>query len=291
MEHITQMPRRTVVSFTDRLQPAVNGIQPAAPANYEGQEYDPPAPPASCAPTCTPASTETSSPAGANPDVLLGLLETFLTERQSQGNPATAFGSYVDGSLRSLPPVIRRNAEYRIMEVLHECQDESERQQFRSVETQQPVQADRHRARAWYGEPLVQRPVRRPRDPAVRQWQPPPSQWPADVTNPPDLWHSMDRPWVQEQFPEMNVICSTPVTVNQSQPQLSLSTQPPPTSAAEVQAISYCQLLGSDSPSLSSQVSNNLTNLTQQIQERRTSSTITSAREKTQDDDEAIPCP
>ncbi|KAJ8245796.1 hypothetical protein GJAV_G00260410 [Gymnothorax javanicus] len=128
LEHITQMPRRTVASFTARLQPA------AAPAPEAPED----APPAG-----TPTSTHASSPAGANPDLLMGLLETFLTERQSPAHPATAFGSYVDGSLRSLPPALRRTAEARIMEVLHECQNEADRQWFQPVQPQQPAPADR----------------------------------------------------------------------------------------------------------------------------------------------------
>lgn len=240
-EHITQMPRRTVASFTARLQPAAAaGAPPAAPAP-EAPEDAPPAPPAR-----NPAPTHTSSTAGANPDLLMDLLGTFLTERQSQAHPATAFGSYVDGSLRSLPPAIRRTAEARIMEVLHECQNEADRQQFRPVQPQQPAPADRQRPWTWYREPPAQRPARRPREPPVRHWQPPPSQWPAEVTNPPDLWLSMDRPWVQEQFPEMNITCPPPITGNQPQPQPSSSTQPPSTSAAEVQDISYIQMLTSD---------------------------------------------
>ncbi|XP_070175608.1 uncharacterized protein [Littorina saxatilis] len=124
LEHINQMPRRTAASSTHPLQvqPAVAaGAHPAAPA-WDAPEHASPAPPAG-----TPASTHTSSTAGANPDIVMGLLETFLTERQNQAHPATAFGSYVDGSLRSLPPAIRRTAESRIMEVLHQCQDEADR--------------------------------------------------------------------------------------------------------------------------------------------------------------------
>ena len=156
LEHITQMPRRTVASFTARLQPAAAaGAPPTEPA--PGARED-----ASLAPSPgTPASTHTSSTAGANPDLLMGLLETFLTERQSQAHPDTAFGSYVDGSLRSLPPAIRRTAEARIMEVLHECHNEADRQQFRPVQPHQPAPADGQRPRTWYGEPRAQPVVQR----------------------------------------------------------------------------------------------------------------------------------
>ena len=133
-QHITQVPRRTVASFSARLQPAA-GAPPAAPAP-EAPEDAPSVPeaPGDAPPASTPASSHTSSTAGANPDILVGLLETFLTERQGQAHPSTAFGSYVDGTLRSLPPAIRRTAEARIMEVLHECQNEADRQQFRTVQ-------------------------------------------------------------------------------------------------------------------------------------------------------------
>ncbi|KAK3098450.1 hypothetical protein FSP39_019560 [Pinctada imbricata] len=123
----------------------------------------------------------------------------------------------------------------------------------------------------------------------MRQWQPPPSQWPATVTNPPDLWHSMDRPWVQEQFPEMNIICSPSITGNQLQSDTTTSTRSETTPAADAQNFSYCQLLASDSPSLSGQISSNLTSPNQNSQEKRTNSTMISATEKPQEDEESIP--
>ena len=111
------------------------------------------------------------------------------------------------------------------------------------------------------------------------------SQWPAEVTNPPDLWYSMDRPWVQEQFPQKNITCPPPITGNQPQPQQTTWTQPPSTSAAEVLDISYSQMLASDS-SLLGQIRSNLTSPNQ---DRRTSSTSTSAKENPQDDDQTRP--
>ncbi|XP_021365546.1 uncharacterized protein LOC110458257 [Mizuhopecten yessoensis] len=65
-----------------------------------------------------------------------------------------------------------------------------------------------------------------------------PSKWPAEVTNPPNVMYSMDRPWVQEQFPQMNITCPPPITGNQ--PQQS-------TSFAELHDISSSQMLASDS--------------------------------------------
>ena len=282
------------MSFTARLQPGANDNQPAATTCEASVDAPPVLLPATevsgdTSPPVTPASTDTSSRVGANPDALLGLLETFLTERQSQGNPATAFGSFVDGSLRNLPPASRRRAESRIVEVLHECQNDAERQQFQPIEPQQSVQPDRYRPRAWYGESVAQRPARPPRYPQVRQWQQPPSQWPTNVTNPTNLWHSMDRPWVQEQFPEMNIVCSPPVTGNQTQP--STSAQAQSTSTADVQNFSYVRLLNTDSPSLSGQVSTNLGSPNQQAIERRTSSTIISPTENPLADDESTSCP
>ena len=86
------------MGFSTRLQPAANDDQPVA-TTHEAPVDTPPVPPATkvsddTSPAVTPASTGTSSRAGANPDALLGLLETFLTEQQSQGNPATAYGSF-----------------------------------------------------------------------------------------------------------------------------------------------------------------------------------------------------
>ena len=126
-DHITQMPRRTVTSFTVRLQPGAAYAPLDAPA-AEAPEDAPPAPDAQegTPRVGTPASTNASSTTSANPYLLMDLLETFLIERQSQAHPSTAFGSYVDGSLRNLPPAIRRTAEARIMEVLHECQNEAD---------------------------------------------------------------------------------------------------------------------------------------------------------------------
>ncbi|KAH3891138.1 hypothetical protein DPMN_015227 [Dreissena polymorpha] len=68
-------------------------------------------------------------------------------------------------------------------------------------------------------EPPVQRPAGYPREPALRQWQPPPSQWPSHVTNSPDKWDSMDRPKVQQQFPDMNIAFPSPESRNQQRPQ------------------------------------------------------------------------
>jgi hypothetical protein len=238
------MPRRTVASFTARLQPAADAtIAPPVGASSEASEDDPtdtPTPPA-----CNQTYTNTSSTAPGKTDRMMGLLETFLENRQSQALPTTAFGSYVDGSLRSLPTRIRRTAEARIMAILHESQNEADRLQFRPVQLQQPGPANRQRPCTSYGEPPAQRFDSRPSESLVRQWQSPPSQWPVEVTNPPDLWHSMDRPWVQEQFPHMNIACQRPVTGNQQQSQQS-------TPATEVQDIAPNQMIASASDSFSS---------------------------------------
>lgn len=228
------MPRRTAVSFTQRLQPA---DQPT------------PGPPAPEALEDIPEATENNSPAtsqsGAatpktNPDLLMSLLETFLTTRQCHVHPASAFGSYVDGSLRSLPPAIRRAAEARIMEVLHHCQND----------------ADRLRTQTSFREEPAQRQGCRPRESPFQQWQPHPSQWPAEVTNPSSVWNSMDRPWVQEQFPDMNIACPLPNNGKPSQP--SSSTEVP--SAVDMQDM-YSQMRNSDSfSSLLGHINNSLAN-------------------------------
>ena len=212
LEHITQMPRRTMASFSTRLEPAAaaGGAPPDAPVPeapvLEAPEDVPPAAIKASQPT-----HDKSSSVRTNPDLVMGLLENFLTERQTQVQPAIAFGSYVDGSLRSLPSAIRRTAEARIMEVLHESQNEADRQlQFRPV-PKQPAPADRQPPK--YRQLSAQHRSCRPRESPDQHWQPPPSQWPAGVTNPPTVWHPMDRPWAQDQFPEMNF--------NQPQPQPS----------------------------------------------------------------------
>ena len=269
LEHITtHLQRRTVASFTARL-PAAGA--PPVPA-IEAPEAVPPAPDnealedASCA--STPA-TRASSTASTNPDLLLGLLQTFLTDRQSQAHPAMAFGSYVDGSLRNLPPAIRRTAEARIIEVLHDCGQEADRHQFRPI-PQRPTPADRQGPGC--REPPLQRTARFSKEPLVRQWQPSPSQWPAQVTNPPGVWHSMDRQWVQDQFPEMNITCPPPTTENQ--PHQSSSTEPPSTSAADMQEVSHRQMATSESFSAL------LSSIPSPDSERWTNTTPTADKEK-----------
>ena len=85
-----------MASFTERLQPdaAAAGAIGEVPALEDPQDTAP-APPnqATDAPmsTCAPSTCTTS----AIPDRLIGLLETFLKERQSQNPSAPAFGSYV----------------------------------------------------------------------------------------------------------------------------------------------------------------------------------------------------
>ncbi|XP_072176025.1 uncharacterized protein [Diadema setosum] len=131
LEHIAQNPRSTAEIYTPQRPPP-------APHRAPSPEVPEDAPPAD-----TPACTHSmSSTVGAIPDLLIGILETYLAERQSHVHPSTAFGSYVDGSLRSLPPAIRRTAEARIMGVLHECQDEADQQHFRMVNPHQVVAAD-----------------------------------------------------------------------------------------------------------------------------------------------------
>ena len=86
-EHIAQLPRRTVVSFTARLQPAANDNPPAA-TTREAPVDAPPVPPAPREPDDsslggTPASTDTQSQAGTNPDVILCLLGTTKSGESS----------------------------------------------------------------------------------------------------------------------------------------------------------------------------------------------------------------
>ena len=253
------MPRRTVASFTARIQTEEPTTETPDDARLP---RDTPDDTRSSNSSRVSGSTNTPSTTGSNPDVLMGLLQNFLSERQRQAHPATAFGSYIDGSLQRLPAAIRRTAEARIIGVLHECQNQADQQLFRPIQPQQTVPADGQRPRS--GEYSVQYPACRPREPAARQWQPSPSMWPAEVTNPPDLWHSMDRPWVQEQFPEMNINCSPPVTGNQTRTQQPSSNQHQSMPAAEVQTISFSQMLASDSPSLLSQTNINPTSANQE---------------------------
>ncbi|KAH3891137.1 hypothetical protein DPMN_015226 [Dreissena polymorpha] len=98
------MPRRTVARFQARLQLFPSATTSGNP--YPIEE--------------TPNVSEDAPPAGASPDSLMGLLQTFLSKRHNITHPANAFGYYVDGSLRNLPPAMGRKAEARNIGTLHE---------------------------------------------------------------------------------------------------------------------------------------------------------------------------
>ena len=169
-----------MASFTSRLLPA-SDAQDDVPRACDSPLCTPPAQPTSISTSTNTTTTTTTATAGSSPDVLLGQLQTFLTERRSQAPTSGAFATYVDASLQGLPASIRRTTEFRIIEVLHECQNQADRQQFRPIQPQQTSSADGQRPR---NEEYL---ARRPREYTARQWQPSPSMWPAEVSNPPDL--------------------------------------------------------------------------------------------------------
>ena len=73
-----------------------------------------------------------------------GLLKDFIAKRQATTENESYFGLYVEKRLKNLPGSIRREAEFRIQQVLHDSEDMAENHNFstnRHEYYQQPFQA------------------------------------------------------------------------------------------------------------------------------------------------------
>lgn len=68
--------------------------------------------------------------------------------------------------------------------------------------------------------------------PGQQMWQPPPHQWPAQVSNPTSVWGTMEPQWMQQQFPTMNYQSPAP----ESQGRSSSAPATIPTSTHDVSA-------------------------------------------------------
>ena len=216
-DHIETVERRNVVSIHGRNGRVAGRTAPTSTATGSAAEVPPTAASniqsdsGSESQSTDPSSRSSRRHSTESADLKQTLMEYISGSKKVGPSP---FARHIDEGLSELPSDIRRTTQMKLMAVLHEGQKQAEERQEIQQQvpsTLQPTFPQQQQQVAPFQphpQPYLPRSTSR-HDPSRlmsqnHQWQPPPSQWPTQMTGPQtSLWRSQDPQFISSQFPAM----------------------------------------------------------------------------------------
>lgn len=213
-DHIETVEHRNVVSIHGRTGRVAGRTAPTSTATGSAAAVPPTA--ASNIQSDSGSESQSTDPSSRRHYTESADLKQTLMEYISgskKGGPSP-FARHIDEGLAELPSDIRRTTQMKLMAVLHEGQKQAEERQEMQQQVPSTLQPtfpqQQQQVAPFQPHPQPYLPSYTSRHDPSRlmsqnhQWQPPPSQWPTQMTGQQtSLWRSQDPQFMSSQLPAM----------------------------------------------------------------------------------------
>ncbi|XP_041484096.1 uncharacterized protein LOC121430771 [Lytechinus variegatus] len=213
-DHIETVERRNVVSIHGTTERDAGRTAPTSTSTGSAAAVPPTA--ASNIQSNFGSESQSTDPSSRrhykeSADLKQTLMEYISGSKKVGSSP---FARHIDEGLAELPSDIRRTTQIKLMTVLHEGQKQAEERQEMQQQVPSTLQhtfrQQQQQVAPFQPNPPPYLPSSTSRHDPSRlmsqnhQWQPPPSQWPTQMTGQQtSLWRSQDPQFMSSQFPAM----------------------------------------------------------------------------------------